>query len=180
MSIITGAFAQLVLTWTDVAVNTETVTIGDKVYTFQDTLTDVDGNVHIGADAEECIDNLVAAVNLDPTLGESYSPGTGYAAAMTKNKSQRGTKSAADEFTAICKVPGVVGNTSPVAETLTNASWAGAATALAGGTGDSDYQEVEDYSASIRNAMPFSVGAGVLMMLNDLEAELAAATGAGA
>ena len=59
--------------------DTEVVTIGSKVYTFQTTLTDVDGNVKIGGSASDSIDNLIAAINL--TAGA----GTTYAASMTEN-----------------------------------------------------------------------------------------------
>ena len=56
-----------------------TVTIGAKVYTFEAELTNVDGNVHIGADASGTIDNFIAAINLTATAG------TDYALAMTAN-----------------------------------------------------------------------------------------------
>jgi len=59
--------------------DTETVTIGTKVYSFQTTLTDVDGNVLIGIDASASINNLIAAVNL------ATGAGTTYAASMTEN-----------------------------------------------------------------------------------------------
>ena len=67
------------LTLTGQPADTETVTIGTKVYTFQTTLTNVDGNVKIGANASGTIDNLIAAINL--TAGA----GTTYAALMTEN-----------------------------------------------------------------------------------------------
>ena len=51
---------------------TKTVTIDTKVYTFQGTLTDVDGNVHIGSDASDTIDNFIAAINLTGTAGTDY------------------------------------------------------------------------------------------------------------
>ena len=52
--------------------DTNTVTIGVKVYTFQTTLTDVDGNVLIGASASASIDNLIAAINLAAGAGTTY------------------------------------------------------------------------------------------------------------
>jgi len=58
--------------------NGKVVVVGTKTYTFQTTLTNVDGNVKIGATASASIDNLVAAINLDPA-----GAGTKYAAAMT-------------------------------------------------------------------------------------------------
>ena len=51
----------------------ETVLIGEKTYTFQGTLTDVDGNVVIGADAAATLTNLIAAI----TLGTRQTPATG-------------------------------------------------------------------------------------------------------
>jgi len=59
--------------------DTETVTIGTKVYTFQTTLIDVDGNVQIGTDANGSIENLIAAINL------AAGAGVDYAASMTAN-----------------------------------------------------------------------------------------------
>ena len=52
--------------------NTETITIDGKVYTYQDILTNVDGNVQIGTDAEESLDNLVAAITLTGVVGTDY------------------------------------------------------------------------------------------------------------
>lgn len=55
------------LTSTGVApVNGATATIGSRVYTFQTALTNVAGNVLIGADAAAALDNLKAAINLTP------------------------------------------------------------------------------------------------------------------
>ena len=59
--------------------NNETVTIGLKVYKFQTSLTDVDGNVKIGAAATNSIDNLIAAINLAAGAGSTY------ATSMTAN-----------------------------------------------------------------------------------------------
>ena len=67
------------LTLTGQPADTQTVTIGAKVYTFQTTLTDADGNVKIGANASGTIDNLIAAINL------AAGAGTTYAASMTAN-----------------------------------------------------------------------------------------------
>ena len=58
--------------------NGTVVVVGTKTYTFQTTLTNVDGNVKIGASASASLDNLIAAINLDPA-----GAGTKYAAAMT-------------------------------------------------------------------------------------------------
>lgn len=66
------------LTLTANITNGDTMTIGTKVYTFQTTLTNVDGNILISAvNASGSIDNAIAAINLGGTAG------TDYALAMT-------------------------------------------------------------------------------------------------
>lgn len=116
------------LTLTANAGNTETVTTGTKTYTFQTTLTNVDGNVLIGATASDTIDNLIAAI----TLGAGA--GTLYAALTTANGFVTAAAGAGDTMDATALVAGTVGNTYATTETLANGSW-GAAT-LVGGTGD--------------------------------------------
>lgn len=54
----------------------DTVTIDGKVYTFQTTLTDVNGHVFRGANATEARDNLVAAINLASGTGTKYATST--------------------------------------------------------------------------------------------------------
>lgn len=112
----------------ETVLNTETVTIDVKVYTFQTTLTDVDGNVLIGATFAESLANLIAAVNLD------VGAGTTYAASMTLHPTVEALPSGADMI-ARAKVPGVAGDSIAVAETLTGVLnlWTGAAVFLAGG-----------------------------------------------
>lgn len=56
--------------------NNDTITIASKVYKFQTTLTNVDGNVFIGAAATNSIDNLVAAINLASGAGTTYAAST--------------------------------------------------------------------------------------------------------
>ena len=115
------------LTSTGTFGNTQTVVIGSKTYTFQTTLTNVDGNVAIGADAATSLANLKAAINLGAGAG------TAYAAAMTENAHVKATTLTATTLKVVAKVPGTVGNFIPTTETQTNASWGG--TTLAGGTG---------------------------------------------
>lgn len=109
--------------------DTQTCTIAGKVYTFQTTLTNVDGNVAIGATVGAMGDNLAAAINLGAGAG------TAYAAAMTKNQHVYAVSDGAGVVTVYAKVPGVIGNFLTVSETLTNSAWAGGATVLAGGSG---------------------------------------------
>lgn len=110
--------------------DTEDVTIDVKVYTFQTVLTDVDGNVLIGADAAESRDNLTAAVNLDTGAG------TRYAQAMTLHPTVEAIPVAAtDNMTARAKDIGVLGNAIAIAEGLVDAGnlWFGGAVFLSGG-----------------------------------------------
>lgn len=68
------------LTFSEQPANGNFVTIGTKKYTFQTTLTNVDGNVKISAvNTSGSIDNLIAAINL------AAGAGTTYATSMTAN-----------------------------------------------------------------------------------------------
>lgn len=114
------------LTLTGNANDTETVTIGSKTYTFQATLTNVDGNVHIGATASDTIDNLVAAI----TLGAGA--GTDYATAMTEHPTVGAAAGAGDTMDVTADTAGLAGNDIGTTETLTNGSWG--STTLTGGS----------------------------------------------
>lgn len=104
-----------VLTLTGNAGNTETVTVGTKVYTFQTTLTNVDGNVLIGATAAASIQNLVNAINLGPGAGTAYA-----AATVAQPETIRAREGAGDTMV----VNGSAASAST--ETLTNGSWGAA------------------------------------------------------
>ncbi len=121
-----GVHATNTLNLTGLPLNTETVVIDSKTYTWQDTLTDVDGNVHIGTDAAACIVNLVNAIKLGPGAG------TDYATAMTLHPSVFGEDIAGDNMLATAKDAGTAGNSIATTETLTNGSWTGGATLLNG------------------------------------------------
>ncbi len=98
----------------------DTVTIGGKVYTFEDSLTNVDGHVKIGATAEACVDNLVAAVNL------GAGPGTAYAAATTAPTTFTAVKSSTDKVLPQAISGGVVGNSITLTESADNVTVDGA------------------------------------------------------
>ncbi len=114
-----------VLTMSANAADTETVTVDGKVYTFQTVLTDVDGNVLVGASASDSIDNLVVAV----TLGAGA--GTLYAASTVLHPTVTAAAGAGDTMDAVAKATGTAGNSIATAETGANMSWAGST--LAGG-----------------------------------------------
>lgn len=105
--------------------DTQTVTIGSKVYTFQTTLTNIDGNVAIGADRTASHANLKAAINLEAGAG------TTYATAMTLHPTVTATSATATTTVVEAKAAGTAGNSIASTETQTNAAWGAAA--LAGG-----------------------------------------------
>lgn len=108
-----------ILTFTNQPANNETVTIGTKTYTFQTVLTNVDGNVLIGANTAASISNLAAAINL------GAGSGTAYAAATTAN-TQVAATAGATTLTITALVGGTAANSIATTETITNASWGGA------------------------------------------------------
>jgi hypothetical protein len=109
--------------------DTQTVTTGTKTYTFQTSLTDVDGNVLIGATASDSLDNLIAAINL------AAGAGTTYAASTTSNGFVSAAAGAGDTMDATALLGGTVGNLIATTDTVTgNPNWG--ATTLTGGAGD--------------------------------------------
>ncbi|KND49811.1 MAG: hypothetical protein AB203_01840 [Parcubacteria bacterium C7867-008] len=96
-------------------INGETITIGSRVYTFQDTLTNSDGNVKIGGSAIETQANLVAAVNLIGT------PGTQYALATKVNEDVTIDTFVGNNAVVTAKTAGVVGNSIATTETMAGA-----------------------------------------------------------
>lgn len=117
----------LTITSTDNAVDAETVTIGTRVYTFEDTLTNVNGNIKIGADKAATLANLAHAIN-----GSGGTPGTDYALANVAHPDV--TATVASPMVVTAKRTGYAGNAIATTETMTHGSW-GAAT-LAGGQAD--------------------------------------------
>lgn len=106
--------------------NLDTVTIGTKTYTFETTLTDVDGNVKIGASASDSIDNLIAAITRGP------GGGTIYAQSTIKHTLVTAAAGAGDTMDCTALTAGTGGNTIATTETSATASWGNAT--LTGGT----------------------------------------------
>jgi hypothetical protein len=109
------------------AANLDTVTIDTKTYTFQSFLTDVDGNVQIGADLQESLGNLHAAINLEAGAG------TKYANSMTIHPTVSSTGYTTADLTAQAKITGVGGNSIATTATGVNLAWDDVT--LVGGTG---------------------------------------------
>ena len=123
----TDVAATTILTLTENAADTNTVTIGATVYTFQDTLTNVAGNVKIGASASATIDNLIAAI----TVGSGS--GTLYAAATVVHPSVTAAVGAGDTMGVTALTVGAAGNLIASTDTLAGTS-AFTSTVLAGGS----------------------------------------------
>lgn len=109
-------FAEAILTLSGNITDGETVTIDSKVYTFEDELTEVDGNVHIGVAATNTIDNLIDAINL------GAGGGTDYATATTLHPTVTGAVGAGDTMLAKSKF---AQDTFPTDEASGTASWGG-------------------------------------------------------
>lgn len=108
---------QATLSLTSQPLDTETVTIGSNVYTFQTTLTAVANNVQIGANVDESIINLARAVNGSGTEGVEYGAGT---VASTEVES---FLLSGDRMLVKALTLGTGGNGLATTETLTGGSW---------------------------------------------------------
>jgi hypothetical protein len=124
-SVAAQAAATGVLTGSSNFADTETVTIGGKVYTFQSALTNVDGHVLVGADLTASLLNLRHAIN--------GTGGTDYALATVAHAKVTATASDATTLTVTAKASGAIGNAITTTESAANAAWGGAT--LSGGTG---------------------------------------------
>ena len=99
-------------------VNSETVTINGKVYTFQNTLTNVDGHVLKGVNEAASILNLHHAIN-----NSGGSSGTDYAAATTAHPTVTAADNGTHVLTITAITAGAAGNALTTTETAANASW---------------------------------------------------------
>jgi len=91
-------------------------------------LTDVDGNVLIGATASDSLDNLIAAINLDSGSG------TLYATSTTANTFVSALAGTGDTMDVTALTAGTAGNSIATTTTAADASWGGAT--LTGGSED--------------------------------------------
>jgi uncharacterized protein (TIGR02217 family) len=121
-----GTFAARTLTsdTTNVA-DGDTVTIGGKVYTFQNSLTNFDGHVLIAGSAAASLTNLFHAINRSGGV-----IGTDYATATVAHTTVTATNPTATTLIATAKVSGTSGN----AITVTTASGGTPHLAWASGT----------------------------------------------
>lgn len=156
-----AAQGTLTSTGTNVA-NGDTVTIAGKVYTFQTVLTNVDGNVLIGASAAASLQNLLAAINVGAGAGASY------AAAMTLHPSVQAESTTATTLVVRAKASGTGGNALATTEVSAQLSWGGATLASGGASagfavGDIyEHEVLEDRGSEVPylESGPFELGNG--------------------
>lgn len=91
----------------------DTFTVDDRTYTFEDTLTDVDGNINIGGSLAQAQLNLVAAFDLSGVAG------TDYATSMTEHDTVSIAAFATDDAVLTAKVGGTIGNSIVTTQTFT-------------------------------------------------------------
>jgi len=110
-------FATGTLTLTSNAGNTETVTLGSTTYTFQTVLVDSANNVLIGADANETLENLAAAIN------EGSGKGTVYGTGTVQNTAAGAEAIGGNQLRATAAAQGTAGNSVASTETLAAGAW---------------------------------------------------------
>jgi len=110
-------FATGTLTLTSNAGNTETVTLGSTTYTFQTVLVDSANNVLIGADADETLENLAAAIN------EGSGKGTVYGTGTVQNTVAGAEAIGGSQLRATAAAQGTAGNSVASTETLAAGAW---------------------------------------------------------
>lgn len=133
--------ASATLTFTGQPSNNQTITVDSKVYRFQTVLTNVDGNVLIGATAADSVANMLAAM----TLGAGS--GTLYAAATTAHTTVDFALGNTNlKITATAKTGGAAGNSLAVNENIGNATWGSGVTSLQGGVDGAVFVSENSYT----------------------------------
>lgn len=141
--------SQGTLTITVVPSNGETITIGNKTYTWQTILTNVDGNIFIGGSLAAAQQNLIDAINLTSTTG---GPGNQYAVAMTENSQiSAATAWVANALVITAKTAGVAGNSIATTETMVNGSFDAATLGTTRAGADESDSDTLLWSADVRN-----------------------------
>lgn len=125
----------------------DTIVIGGKTYTFEDTLTNVDGHVKIGATLADTLTNLAAAINLTGTAG------TDYALATTANADVTASAGATTVVVTAVSAVAATGNAITTTDTSTSGAWGGAT--LSGGV-DGDVLAGKFGVVKITNVEPAS------------------------
>jgi hypothetical protein len=111
----------------------DTVTIDTVTYTFEsgslDAASGTAVEVKLGADVNESMANLLAAINATGTSGTTYGAGA------TRHPTVHAVRAPSDPniFFAYARTGGVAGNSIAIAESSATLVWLGGATALSGG-----------------------------------------------
>jgi hypothetical protein len=103
-------------------VNGNTVTVGGKTYTFQTILTNVDGNVHLGANLGESLDALHRAITLGTGSGSDYAVVTIANGQISAARTGIGDPTYGG-LQAIALIAGVGGNSIACSTVSTHGSW---------------------------------------------------------
>ena len=151
----------------------DTVTIGDKVYTFKTALTPTEGQVLINASAANALINLGRAIN------HSGTPGTDYSVAAANAYVEAGTPTATT-LGVTARYGGTGGNSIATTETSTQLSW-GAAT-LTGGTGSATANTISSITVGVLGGVPTQLLSAAVDFVNntvDTATAVAAAISAG-
>lgn len=140
---LTEAKAAATLTLSGNAANGERVTVEGRTYVFRTALSvpSVEEEVLIGTDAEESIDNLVAAIN--GAAGE----GTLYGQFTTPHRKVDAAKASSSTMTVTAKRVGAYANKYSVSETMGSGAWGSAF--LTGGVNSVPNQIVVAGSAAV-------------------------------
>ena len=101
--------------------------VNGKTYTAKTTMTATEGEIHIGAAADDTALNLAHAIN-----NSGGTPGTDYQVAAANPDFSASTTISSNRFTITAKIKGVVGNALTLAKTGTNTSVNGATVASGG------------------------------------------------
>ncbi len=129
-------FAEGTLTVDALPTATETVTLGSTTYEFVSSLTSAN-DVLIGADVNETIDNLVAAINGGAGEGSVYGTGT------VANTAASAENLGGNQMRAVAATQGTAGNSVASTETMADAAWTGST--LSGGA---DIPAAQEFSFS--------------------------------
>ncbi len=165
-----------ILTFTGNALDTETCIVGTKTYTFQTTLTDVDGNVLIGATTADTISNFVDALLPDALSGK----GTNFAASMTAQP--EGIKATAAGLVIAFQIDT---GTPTSTDTLSNASWGAGTMTARTGVGIVEIEYLDSSGAEQEEVIVMNGTTAVLtaytdaMFVNDFYSLLSATTATG-
>lgn len=146
-----GVKATGVLTASDVFTDGETVTVGDKVYTFVDALSGAANEVLIGASAAASLDNFKSAINASAGAGTTYGLGT------AANPNVTATTNTDTAQTVEAYRVGTYGNAIPTTTTAADVAWG--ATTLENGA---------EASTLIMNTYSFPSGSGSIMFPNPI------------